>query len=182
MNVKWLAVMKNPIETNHEYYMKMALAEAKKAADAGEVPIGAILLGCDQKVLARAANSTIFLNDPSGHAEILAIRKAAEKECNYRLLNTTLYVTIEPCVMCMGAILHARIQTLVFGAPDPKWGGAGSLYALNEDSRLNHRVEVIRGVCMDESRELIQRFFRERREKKKTGKILAVESDVKDDA
>jgi tRNA(adenine34) deaminase len=101
--------------------------------------------------------------DPTAHAEILALRQAAQKTQNYRLLNTTLYVTIEPCVMCMGAIVHARISALVFGAKDPRWGGAGSLYNLAADNRLNHQVEIIEGICEDECRSLMQDFFRSKR-------------------
>ena len=150
-------------EKHHDHFMKLALMEAERAGEIGEVPIGAVLAGERGEVLAAAGNRTISENDPCAHAEILAIREAAKKEHNYRLLNTTLYVTIEPCVMCMGAILHARLQRLVFGAPDPKWGGAGSLYRLADDDRFNHRVEVIGGVCLEESKRLIQEFFKVRR-------------------
>jgi tRNA(adenine34) deaminase len=111
-------------------------------------------------VVARAANEPIGLKDPTAHAEILALRAAAEKLKNYRLLNTTLYVTIEPCLMCMGAVVHARVARVVYGAPDPKWGAAGSLYHFALDGRLNHRPEVVSGVCEAECRELIQEFFR----------------------
>lgn len=153
-------------EINNEYHnslMNKALIEAQKAYRKQEVPIGAILTDSDGNVLASAHNQTISLCDPTGHAEISAIREACRKIQNYRLLNTTLYVTIEPCVMCMGAIIHARISTLVFGAPDPKWGGAGSVYDFSENDKLNHRPTIIRGVCEASCRELIQAFFRERR-------------------
>jgi tRNA(adenine34) deaminase len=143
--------------------MELALAEAKKAGQKAEVPVGAVLVADDGEILAATHNLTISLTDPTAHAEILALREAAIKTQNYRLLNTTLYVTIEPCVMCMGAIVHARVSKLVFGATDPKWGGAGSLYNLANDNRLNHRVETIQGVCADECRTLMQDFFRFKR-------------------
>ena len=147
----------------HEEYMRLALAEAKKAGQMGEVPVGAILVSDNRDILSAAHNRTIVLADPTAHAEILALRKAAHKINNYRLLDTTLYVTVEPCIMCMGAIIHARIANIVFGAGDPKWGAAGSLYDFSEDERLNHRVTITRGVCEEESRSLMQDFFRARR-------------------
>jgi len=119
----------------------MALNEAVKARQKDEVPVGALLVAESGKILASSYNQTISLNDPTAHAEILAIRMAAKEIQNYRLLKTTLYVTIEPCIMCMGAIIHARISRVVFGANDPKWGAAGSLYNMAEDIRLNHRPE-----------------------------------------
>ena len=143
--------------------MKLALSEAKFAAEEAEVPIGAVLVSQDGVILAQSHNQPISLNDPTAHAEILALREAAQKVQNYRLLNTILYVTIEPCVMCMGALVHARVSRLVYGARDPKWGGAGSLYDLAGDNRLNHRMEIIAGVCEDECRALIQDFFRSKR-------------------
>lgn len=143
--------------------MKIALTEAKKAGQKAEVPIGAVLVSKNGEILAACHNQTISLHDPTAHAEILALREAAQKTKNYRLLNTTLYVTIEPCVMCMGAIVHARISALVFGVKDPKWGGAGSLYNLAADNRLNHQVKIIEGICEDECRALMQEFFRSKR-------------------
>ncbi len=148
---------------NHKKYMMVALAEAKKARDKAEVPIGAVLVSQGDDILAASHNQTISLNDPTAHAEILVLREAAHQAQNYRLLNTILYVTIEPCVMCMGALVHARVAQLVYGARDPKWGGAGSLYDLAGDTRLNHRVEVIEGICEDECRALMQDFFRSKR-------------------
>ena len=147
----------------HISFMNHALLEAQKAYHKQEVPIGAVLTDSDGNILASAHNQTISLCDPTAHAEIGAIREACRKIQNYRLLNTTLYVTIEPCVMCMGAIIHARIAAIVFGAPDPKWGGAGSVYDFSENDTLNHRPVIIRGVCEASCRELIQAFFRERR-------------------
>jgi tRNA(adenine34) deaminase len=147
----------------HTKFMELALVEAKIAGQKAEVPIGAVLVAESGEILAATHNQTISLTDPTAHAEILALREGADKTQNYRLLKTTLYVTIEPCVMCMGAIVHARISKLVFGAPDPKWGGAGSLYNLANDNRLNHRVEIIDGVCEDQCRAPMQEFFRLKR-------------------
>jgi len=154
----------NRIQEAHEKYMKLALDEAKKAGQNGEVPIGAILVAEDDKILAAAHNSAVSLSDPSAHAEILALREAGYKLKNYRLLNTSLYVTVEPCIMCMGAIVHARLKRLVFGTYDPKWGAAGSLYNFAEDKRLNHITDIVSGVCEEECKSLIQEFFRKRRE------------------
>ena len=150
---------------NHTDLMKLALIQAEKAGQIGEVPVGAVLAGENMEVISAAHNKTISLNDPTAHAEILVLREAAERISNYRLLNTTLYVTVEPCIMCMGAIVHARVKTVVYGAYDLKWGAAGTLYNFADDKRLNHRVEIIPGICQDESRNLIQSFFRARRKK-----------------
>jgi tRNA(adenine34) deaminase len=143
--------------------MKMALEEARRAHQIDEVPVGAVLVAESGRLLATTHNRTIANADPTAHAEILALRKAAAELKNYRLLNTTLYVTIEPCLMCMGAVVHARVTRVVYGAPDPKWGAAGSLYHFALDLRLNHRPEVVAGVCEVECREIMQRFFRLKR-------------------
>ena len=143
--------------------MKCALDEAEKAWQHGEVPIGAVLTSLDGEILSKAWNQTIRQHDPTAHAEILAMRKAAKKIKNYRLLDTVLYVTLEPCIMCMGAILHARITQVVFGAYDLKWGGAGSVLNLAEEKKLNHKVEIISGVCESDCRKIIQTFFQEKR-------------------
>lgn len=148
---------------DHVIYMTAALKEARKAGAKDEVPVGAVLVADDGGILAKAHNLTIHDCDPSAHAEILALRKASRKLKNYRLLNTTLYVTIEPCVMCMGAIIHARVARLVFGAADPKWGAAGSLFNLAADRRLNHQMEIVMGVLDGECREIIQDFFKSKR-------------------
>jgi len=147
----------------HADYMRIALEEARRAQQIDEVPVGAVLVDASGDLLATACNRTIANTDPTAHAEILALRSAAGKLKNYRLLNTTLYVTIEPCLMCMGAVVHARVARVVYGAPDPKWGAAGSLYHFGLDPRLNHRPEVVAGVCEAECRELIQEFFRFKR-------------------
>ncbi len=155
--------------SRHAHYMQMALEEARKARDLQEVPVGAVLLDRNETVLVRAHNRTIANSDPTAHAEILALRRAASLAGNYRLLNTTLYVSVEPCVMCMGAIIHARVARVVFGAQDPKWGGAGSLYNFAEDQRFNHQPEIIGGILPDEGRNLIRDFFRQRRQKSRGG-------------
>ena len=143
--------------------MKLALSEARKAGRKNEIPVGAVLIAENEELLSAAHNKTILLKDPTAHAEILALRSAAEKIGNYRLLKTTLYVTVEPCPMCMGALMHARVSTVVFGTRDPKWGAAGSLYNFAQDHRFNHQPEIIEGICRSECRELIQDFFRARR-------------------
>ena len=149
--------------SDHSHYMQLALLEAEKAGQIDEVPIGAILASENGEILAATHNRPIRDNDPTAHAEILALRESCTKINNYRLLNTILYVTIEPCVMCMGAIVHARVARVVYGASDPKWGAAGSLYNLAQESRLNHQVDIISGVCEAECRALIQNFFRKKR-------------------
>jgi tRNA(adenine34) deaminase len=147
----------------HIKFMKLALNQAKKAGQKSEVPIGAVLVSESGEILSLSYNQTISLADPTAHAEIITLRKAAQKILNYRLLSTTLYVTIEPCIMCMGAIVHARVSRVIYGTPDPKWGAAGSLYNFAHDTRLNHRPEIISGICEDECRTLIQDFFRKKR-------------------
>ncbi|HMA86180.1 MAG TPA: tRNA adenosine(34) deaminase TadA [Desulfosalsimonadaceae bacterium] len=154
---------------SHENYMKQALAQAEKALDADEVPVGAVLINAAGEIIASAGNHTIRFCDPSAHAEILALREAGQRLQNYRLPHTTLYVTIEPCVMCMGALIHARIKRVVFGAADPKWGAAGSLYQLAADERLNHHPEIIAGVCEPECRRLMRDFFKQKRRNQKSG-------------
>jgi tRNA(adenine34) deaminase len=148
---------------NHIEMMKVALTEADRARKKGEVPIGAVLVADNHQVLAAEHNRTITLNDPTAHAEILALRSAAAKIGNYRLLNTMLYVTVEPCPMCMGAVIHARVSQVIFGTRDPKWGAAGSLYDFAADLRFNHQPEVIEGVCKADCKTLIQKFFRQKR-------------------
>ena len=144
-------------------FMKLAIEEAKKAGQKAEVPVGAVLVAESGDILSFTHNQVITLVDPTAHAEISALREAATKVLNYRLLNTTMYVTIEPCLMCKGAIVHARVARVVFGARDLKWGAVGSLYNFAEDTRLNHRPNIIQGVCEDECRELMQEFFRSKR-------------------
>ncbi len=151
------------MDNYHQELMRLALKEAQKAAEKEEVPVGAVLVSESGSILSATHNQTISLIDPTAHAEVLALREAAQKVMNYRLLNTTLYVTVEPCIMCMGAIVHARVSKVVFGAPDIKWGAAGSLYHFADDGRLNHRPEVVSGILQSKCKALIQDFFRAKR-------------------
>jgi len=150
-------------QMNHTGYMKIAIQEARKAEKKGEVPVGAVLIDLEGQILSADHNQPISLSDPTAHAEMLVLRKAAAQTKNYRLLRTVLYVTVEPCVMCMGAIIHARVSTLVFGTKDSKWGAAGSLYSFAQDSRLNHHPQVIGGVSQDTCRQIMQNFFKKKR-------------------
>src|SRR6266850_3069602 len=143
-------------------YMALALAEAKKAEAAGEVPVGAVVVA-DGTVVGRGFNQPISASDPTAHAEIIALREAARGLGNYRLSAVTMYCTVEPCMMCAGAMVHARIPRLVFGAPDPKAGSAGSIYNVLTDPRLNHCVEVFSGVREAECSDLLREFFLGRR-------------------
>ncbi len=145
-----------------EGFMREALAEAQKARAAGEVPVGAIVVHAGQ-VMGRGHNQPVGLSDPTAHAEVLALREAALKIGNYRLPGATLYVTVEPCAMCCGAALLARVARVVYGASDPKSGAAQSLYRLLDDSRLNHRTRVEGGVLEEECRELLTAFFETKR-------------------
>lgn len=145
-----------------EDYMSQALDLARQGGEAGEVPVGALLVQ-DDAVISLAWNQPITLNDPTAHAEILVLRKAARKFENYRLPGTTLYVTLEPCSMCAGAMVHARVSRLVFGAVDARSGAAGSIYDIARSEVLNHRLEVTGGVRAAESAELLQEFFQVRR-------------------
>ena len=144
------------------HFMQEALAEARAAAIAGEVPIGAVLAH-DGKILAPCGNRTIRNCDPTAHAEIAVLREAARVLGNYRLADTALYVTIEPCAMCAGAILQARVPRLVYGADDPKGGAARSCFEIFSHPRLNHRVEVTSGVLAPDCAAIIQSFFAQRR-------------------
>lgn len=146
--------------------MEHALIEATKGFEEGEVPIGAVIAGPDGNIISKAHNQPIALNDPTAHAEILALRKAGEALNNYRLNEATLVVTIEPCLMCIGAAIHSRISTLVFGSFDPKGGAAGSLYNPANDTRLNHQIEIISGIREKECGDLLRDFFRSRRNQK----------------
>ncbi|HET9369537.1 MAG TPA: tRNA adenosine(34) deaminase TadA [Vicinamibacterales bacterium] len=146
----------------HETFMRAALALADEAAQGGEVPIGAVLV-VDAEIVGRGRNGPIGAHDPTAHAEIVAIRDAAARLGNYRLTGATLYVTVEPCLMCVGALVHARIGTLVFGAPEPKAGAVESTQRAHEHEALNHRIHVVSGVLAAECREVVQRFFRHRR-------------------
>ncbi len=154
---------------NDAYWMGIALREAKKAGDRGEIPIGAIVVK-DEAIIGRGFNVRESKQDPVAHAEIIAIRQAARKVNNWRLTGATLYVTLEPCLMCMGASLLARIDKLVFGCHDPKGGAAGSLYNLSNDARLNHRLLLVSGVREVECSAILSGFFAALRERKKAAK------------
>lgn len=142
--------------------MRLAIKEALKAEAENEVPVGAVLVK-GEEILAMAHNQVIQKADPTAHAEILVLREAALKLKNYRLLDTELYVTIEPCMMCGGAIIQARIKRLIFGAFEPKMGVFGSLYDLSQDKRINHRLEVKAGILAEEIQTIMQQFFKKRR-------------------
>jgi tRNA(adenine34) deaminase len=147
---------------NHYAFMKIALEEAEIAYREGEISVGAVLVS-EGRVLARAHNSPITKNDPSAHAELLALRQAGETIGNYRLVGAQLYVTLEPCIMCAGAIIQARLSRVIFGVRDPKNGAVVSLYKILTDDRLNHQVEITEGILQEECGELLSRFFRRKR-------------------
>jgi tRNA(adenine34) deaminase len=151
----------NQAELDHQF-MEQAIEQAQLAAAANEVPVGAVLVR-DGKVISRGFNQPISHHDPSAHAEMLALREAARVEVNYRLPGTTLYVTLEPCAMCSGAILHARVERLVFGAPDSKTGAAGSVLDVFSSKEINHQTSVEGGVMSEECGQLLRSFFKERR-------------------
>ena len=148
-------------ELDHQF-MQQALDQAKLAAMAGEVPVGAVLVR-DGKIISTGFNQPISNNDPSAHAEMMALRAAAQAELNYRLPGTTLYVTLEPCIMCAGAILHARVERVVFGAADPKTGAAGSVLNIFSEKQINHQTQVEGGIMSDECGQILRDFFKGRR-------------------
>ena len=143
-------------------FMQQALDQAKLAAMAGEVPVGAVLVR-DGKIISRGFNQPISNSDPSAHAEMMALRAAAHIESNYRLPSTTLYVTLEPCIMCAGAMLHARVERVVFGAADPKTGAAGSVLNVFSEKQINHQTQVEGGIMSDECGQILRDFFKGRR-------------------
>ena len=145
-----------------EKYMGLALLEARKAWERGEVPVGAVVVR-DGEVIATGYNQPIGRHDPTAHAEIVALRAAADKLGNYRLPGCELYVTLEPCIMCSGAMMHARLSRVVYAAVDPKTGACGSVLNLFEEERLNHHTEVAGGVMAEEASSLLKAFFAERR-------------------
>jgi tRNA(adenine34) deaminase len=156
-----------PFETNNPEdlkFMRVALREAQRAFDEQEVPVGAVVVK-GERVIARAHNRPVHLNDPTAHAEILALRRAARRLGNYRLADCTLYVTIESCAMCAGAIIHARLQRVVFGARDPKAGADGSVLTVLNHPKLNHQLEVFTGVLADDCAFILRDFFRARRKR-----------------
>jgi tRNA(adenine34) deaminase len=150
--------------SKHEKWMQRAFDLAKKAEAQDEVPVGAVIVLNDQ-IIGEGWNQPISSDDPTAHAEIMALRDAGKKIGNYRLPNTTLYVTLEPCTMCAGAIIHARLSRLVYAVDDPKTGACGSVFNLLQTDKLNHKVEIEKGVMEEECRSLIQSFFKEKRAK-----------------
>ncbi|NWF53111.1 MAG: tRNA adenosine(34) deaminase TadA [Nitrospirae bacterium] len=147
---------------DNEYFMRIALEEAMIAFNKGEVPVGAVLVR-DGKIIAKAHNQRETSKDPTDHAEIIVLRKSSIENNSWRLIDATLYVTKEPCIMCAGAIVNARLRKLVYGCRDEKGGGVESLYQILSDKRLNHKVEVVSGVLEEECAEILKRFFEERR-------------------
>ena len=145
-----------------QQYMRMAIEQAQLAAQSGEVPVGAVLVK-DGKVISKAFNKPIANHDPSAHAEMLALREAALAEENYRIPGSTLYVTLEPCAMCSGAMLHARIYRVVYGASDPKTGAAGSVLDIFASKQINHQTSVEGGIMSEECGQLLRDFFKGRR-------------------
>ncbi len=160
-------VAENQLTSADERFMRMALREAQRGAREGEIPVGAVVVH-EGRVLARAHNRPIHLHDPSAHAEVLALRRAARKSLNYRLEGCDLYVTIEPCAMCAGAIVHSRLRRLIYGAPDPKAGACGTALRVLNHRKLNHRVETTRGILAIECASVIQEFFRSKRRTKES--------------
>jgi len=160
--------MNDAIELQH---MRLALSLAQHAWDLGEVPVGAVVVK-DGEVIATGFNQPIGKHDPTAHAEIMALRAAAEKLGNYRLPGCELYVTLEPCIMCAGAMMHARLARVVFGAADPKTGAGGSVVNLFEQEQLNHHTELVGGVMADACGQLLKDFFAERRERLKQERLL----------
>ena len=145
-----------------QQYMRLAIEQAQLAAQSGEVPVGAVLVK-DGQVISKAFNKPIANHDPSAHAEMLALREAALAEKNYRIPGSTLYVTLEPCAMCSGAMLHARIDRVVYGAPDPKTGAAGSALDVFSSKQINHQTSVDGGIMSEECGQLLREFFKGRR-------------------
>ncbi len=161
-----------------EFWMERAYTLAEKAAQQGEVPVGAVLV-LDNQLIAEGWNRSIQTHDPTAHAEIMALKRGGEKIENYRLVDTTLYVTLEPCPMCAGALVHARVKRLVYGASDFKTGAVGSLFNLVEDSRLNHQLMVKSGVLEQVCSQQVSAFFKARRQVHKANKALAKKKSCK---
>ena len=156
-----------------EFYMTIAVEAANTARDFGEIPIGACLVDADGEILAVAGNRTISDSDPTAHAEILALREAARKISNYRLVNSTIYSTVEPCAMCAGALVNARIKRLVYAADDERFGAARSIFRICDSPQLNHRIEITNGILAAECRELMQNFFKKKRAAQKMKQKIA---------
>ncbi len=159
-----------------EFWMRQALAAAERAGSIDEVPIGACLVDEGGELMAAGGNQTISLCDPTAHAEILVLREAARKIGNYRLTGATVYTTIEPCAMCAGALVNARVSRLVFGAEDLRFGGVVTVFNICDNSSLNHRIEIRSGVLEEECRALMQSFFRRKREMQKENRVSSTET------
>jgi tRNA(adenine34) deaminase len=155
------------VETD-EFWMRRAINAAVEAQGAGEVPVGACLIDSTGEILAISGNLTIKNNDPTAHAEILVLREAAQKIGNYRLTETCLYTTIEPCAMCAGALVNARVKRLVYGAADERFGAVETIFRICDNSSLNHKIEIASGVLREECKQLMQDFFRQTRLEKKS--------------
>lgn len=164
-------------ENFDQLMMRHALSLADKAEQIGEIPVGAVLVDERGEIIGEGWNLSIVNSDPTAHAEIVALRHAAQKVRNYRLLNTTLYVTLEPCTMCAGAILHSRIKRLVFGASDYKTGAVGSRFHFFDDYKMNHSVAITGGVLQEECSQKLSAFFQKRREQKKLEKETTIENE-----
>ena len=156
--------MGDTLKLKHETWMRVAYEQALHARDVGEVPVGAAVIA-DGQVIGVGFNQTISAVDPTAHAEVVALRDASRRLGNYRLTGTALYVTVEPCLMCAGALVHARVGTLVYGTSEPKTGAVRSVARVLDHWALNHQIEVVQGVLVDECRELIQSFFESRRKR-----------------
>lgn len=169
--------MRSILDENFDVQMmRRALQLADQAEALGEIPVGAVLVNEAGEIIGEGWNLSIIHSDPTAHAEIVALRNAAQHLQNYRLLNTTLYVTLEPCTMCAGAILHSRIKRLVFGAADYKTGAVGSRFHFFDDYKMNHSIEITGGVLQEECSRKLSAFFQKRREQKKTEKMLSIEN------
>jgi tRNA(adenine34) deaminase len=155
-----------------EFWMNHAISAAKSAENIGEIPIGACIVGEAGELLAVSGNRTITGSDPTAHAEILILREAAQKIGNYRLINSTVYSTIEPCAMCAGALVNARVKKLVYGAKDERFGAVETHFNICSSSFLNHQIEIVSGILAEDCRKLMQDFFRKKREMQKSNKII----------
>lgn len=153
-----------------EYYMRLALAQAHLALEHGEIPVGCILVDEAGRIVGQGCNMTISASDPTAHAEVMALRNAGERLKNYRLPELSLYVTLEPCCMCSGAIIHARIKNVYFGAADPKTGACGSVFNVLNDMRHNHHPNIVGGILQEECADILRSFFRMRRRMHKEGR------------
>lgn len=160
-----MTALQDPRHPFHLYHMEMALEEAALAVEEDEVPVGAVIVSLDRGILAKAHNQREQLNDPTAHAEMIALTQAANALRHWRLLNCILYVTLEPCPMCAGAVVQARLPMLVYGAKDAKAGACHSLYEITNDARLNHRVEVVAGVESERCGGILTEFFKKKRQK-----------------